>query len=397
MQQTVLERRTSPTSLGRKMRIACVQGGDYWSTKRRLQANGAEYYSGQRYTVDAYERFARGYARLIVSLDAPYYAHQQGRARYRGVPRPLDTRAVPRRVSEWLRAQQIIRELERFRATHLIVRCNDLVGCELLKWAARRRIPTAGILASRFGREHRQSQRFCELANSPNVLLMANHNRVATESMVEAGMHPQKAIAWDYPPAVHPADHAPKQLPTSGPIKVLFAGRVCDDKGIPELIDACARLRPQNKSFELTICGDGPMLPELRNHPAVSAGWLTLTGLMQNAHIHKCMRESVITVVPSRHEFAEGLPLVIYESLAVRTPLVISDHPIFTRYFQNDFGVRFFESPDPANLATALASLASDPTAYARLSAETEAVWQSLACPTTFDDILQRLRKAWDL
>ena len=35
-----------------------------------------------------------------------------------------------------------------------------------------------------------------------------------------------------------------------------------------------------------------------------------------------------IVIVPSRHDYPEGLPMTIYEALAMRTPLVVSDHPM---------------------------------------------------------------------
>jgi glycosyltransferase involved in cell wall biosynthesis len=393
MKQMIAER----PAVSRTIRLACVQGGDYWTTKQKLEGGGGEFYSGQRYTVGAYERFVQRHPHLIVSLDAPRYAHDEGQAYYRGVPRPLASRLVPRRVSEWLRSQQIIRELERFDATHLIVRCNDLVGCELLRWAIRHKVQTAGIMASRFGREHRFSRHFCELANSPHVALMANHNRVATASMIECGLDADKAIAWDMPPAVTPHDFSSKQLPSNGVKQILFAGRVCEEKGTNDLIAACVLARANGQPLKLVICGDGPLLPVLRNHPGVREGWLELAGLRQNSEVHALMRSSTVTVVPSRHDFAEGLPLVIYESLATRTPLILSDHPIFVRYFQDGVGIRYFHGADPISLKNQLCALTQDAAAYARLSHDTAAVWETLECPTKFEDILTKLAVHWNM
>lgn len=386
-------RAVRPTSI----RLACVQGGDYWTTKRRLESDGSELYGGQKYSVEAYERFVRGYPHLVVSLDAPEYNERRGEAWYRGVPRPLNTRLVPRRVSERLRARRIIRTLEQFSATHLIIRCNDLVGCELLNWSIAGGVPTAGILASRFGPEHGWSKRFCELGNAPNVLLLANHNRVATASMVDCGLEPEKAVAWDFPPAVTPENWSPKELPSGGPLQVLFVGRVCEDKGITDLLAACELARGQGLQLKLTVCGEGPLLSSVQRHPGVTAGWVECVGQLQNKQVHERMRSSTLVVVPSRHDFAEGLPLVIYESLAVRTPLILNDHPIFVRYFQDDCGVRFFRNSDPADMCRQIISLARDAVGYARLSRESKAAWENLTCPTRFEDVLIRLREAWGM
>ncbi|HEX4131714.1 MAG TPA: glycosyltransferase family 4 protein [Pirellulales bacterium] len=392
----VLDRRRigSPSTTAR---IACVQGGDFWTTKCRLDIDGQEFYGGQRYSIDAYERFVAGHLYLVVSLDAPVYAEQRGSASYCGVPNPLPTSLVPRRVSEWLRARQVIRHLEAFGATHLIVRCNDLVGCELLRWAMRRNVQVAAIQASRFAGNHRYSRLFCQLGNAPNVRLMANHNRAATASMVECGLAAEKAIAWDFPPAITPDRWSPRQLDTTATPTIVFAGRVCHEKGVGDLVAGCAMCREQGHPVKLVICGDGPLLPELRRHPGVGEGWLELAGLLQNTQIHERMRSGTLTAVPSRHDFAEGLPLVIYESLAARTPVLLSDHPIFVRYFHDDQAIRFFRGSDPASLAQQIIRLLGDAPAYARLSHETEAVWNTLHCPTTFGDVLDRLRHEWNL
>jgi len=42
------------------------------------------------------------------------------------------------------------------------------------------------------------------------------------------------------------------------------------------------------------------------------------------------MRSADAIVIPSRHEYPEGLPLTIYEALAARTPIVASDHQCFS-------------------------------------------------------------------
>ncbi len=376
-------------------RIACVQGGDYWTTRQRLEMGDSEFYSGQRYSIDAFEKFVDGRPHLVVSLDAPSYVHDRGLGRFRGVPAMRTMR--PRRVAEWWRARKIISELERFGATHLIVRCNDLIGCELLSWAASHHVPTAGILASRFATEHRLSRPFCELGNGDHVAFLANHNRAATASMIECGLSASKAVAWDYPPAVTPHDWPSKKLAMGEHAEILFVGRVCKEKGVYELIEACGLLHEQGVPLKLTIGGDGPALPEIRNHPGVQRGWIECKGLLPNVEAHKLMRSSAITVVPSRHDFAEGLPLVVYESLAMRTPLILNDHPIFMRYFRDDCGVRFFADSDPVALADQIRRLLNDGDAYARLSEETGAVWQSIQCPTTFHDVLHRLSDLWKL
>ena len=376
------------------IRLACVQRGDYLTARRRLAAGGEDQYQGQRYSIEAFESFVRGFPRLVVSLEAPAYQECEDQARYLGVP---SIRLVPRRVFEWLRARRIMAELERFGTTHLVLRCNDLVGCELLKWAIRKNVRVAGILAARFDRAHYFSRRICELGNDTHVCFLANHNRVATASMVDCGLQPEKAVPWDLPQELAPADSPSKTLPANEPLKVMFAGQVCVAKGVKDLITACEMARRDGLDVRLTVCGDGPLLPSIRDSRAARDGWLACPGMLPTNRVQQLMQASAVTVVPSRYEFPEGCPLVIYESLAVRTPLILNDHPIFVRYFEDGVGVRFFHGSNPAELSQRLKEMAEGGDSYARLSQQTLAAWDSLDCPNKFHHILERLAREWGI
>jgi glycosyltransferase involved in cell wall biosynthesis len=107
------------------------------------------------------------------------------------------------------------------------------------------------------------------------------------------------------------------------------------------------------------------------------------------------MRESALVVVPSRHEYTEGLPFVIQEALALRTPVVMSDHPVFMKYFREGEGVRFFKGADPSSLANVIADTLASPQAYEKLSQRTAEAWQSFQIDTRFHHLLERLATVW--
>ncbi len=103
--------------------------------------------------------------------------------------------------------------------------------------------------------------------------------------------------------------------------RFLAIGRLHEQKGMPLLIQAAARLARESNSFHLTIVGDGPLRGtlqklivehQLESH-VVLAGWKT------GAEIQTMIQQSRTLVMPS---FAEGLPVACMESLALGRPVI---------------------------------------------------------------------------
>ena len=101
----------------------------------------------------------------------------------------------------------------------------------------------------------------------------------------------------------------------------LCVGRLSAQKGLPLLIAACDRLRAGEERFTLTIVGDGEMRDWLqadiarRNLGAIIA----LAGIRTAAEIRDHLERCRAFVLPS---FAEGLPVVIMEALALRRAVI---------------------------------------------------------------------------
>lgn len=99
--------------------------------------------------------------------------------------------------------------------------------------------------------------------------------------------------------------------------------RLSGQKGIPLLIEAAARLINVGKSFRLTLVGDGEMRPEIEamiqrlNLQDV----VTITGWANSEKVIDHLLGSRAMVLPS---FAEGLPVVIMEALALGRPVVVT-------------------------------------------------------------------------
>ncbi len=113
-------------------------------------------------------------------------------------------------------------------------------------------------------------------------------------------------------------------------------------------------------------------------------------GRVSNEEAFEHMRASTLVCVPSRHAYPEGMPLVLTEALASRTPVVASDHPVFRATFKPDEGVRFFPEGDSASLSDAVQELLTRPDLYARMSDLTAGAFGRVTASTFMSDLLER-------
>jgi glycosyltransferase involved in cell wall biosynthesis len=111
----------------------------------------------------------------------------------------------------------------------------------------------------------------------------------------------------------------------TGPVpdvnRLVCVGRLSEQKGQLRLLEALARITAQSRSVELILAGDGPMRPLIE---AAIEKWslgsqVCITGWISNETVRRYLRESRALVLPS---FAEGLPVVLMEALALGRPVV---------------------------------------------------------------------------
>ncbi|NOW46450.1 glycosyltransferase involved in cell wall biosynthesis [Novosphingobium sp. SG751A] len=96
---------------------------------------------------------------------------------------------------------------------------------------------------------------------------------------------------------------------------LLCVARLSPQKGIPLLIEAVAMVA-STRDLHLNIIGDGPMRPEIEAQIAELGlnGVVTLMGWCDAQSVWRAMLAARAMVLPS---FAEGLPIVIIEALAL--------------------------------------------------------------------------------
>ncbi|MGO8972889.1 MAG: glycosyltransferase [Steroidobacteraceae bacterium] len=103
--------------------------------------------------------------------------------------------------------------------------------------------------------------------------------------------------------------------------RFVCVGRLSEEKGQRLLIEAFARLAAKGVKFELVLAGDGPMRDELESLIARTGlgDSIRITGWISSTEVRDEILAARALVLPS---FAEGLPVVIMEAMALRRPVL---------------------------------------------------------------------------
>lgn len=103
--------------------------------------------------------------------------------------------------------------------------------------------------------------------------------------------------------------------------RLICVGRLCEQKGQILLIEAARLLAERGIMFELVLAGDGEMRGELEQMIARHGlkDTVRITGWINSAQVRDEILAARALVLPS---FAEGLPVVIMEAMALRRPVI---------------------------------------------------------------------------
>ena len=110
-------------------------------------------------------------------------------------------------------------------------------------------------------------------------------------------------------------------VPISAIPRVVCVGRLSEEKGQLLLLNALSRLARKGIHLELVLAGDGDMRPELESQIAHQnlQGQVRITGWISSQQVREEILVARALVLPS---FAEGLPVVIMEAMALRRPVL---------------------------------------------------------------------------
>ena len=103
--------------------------------------------------------------------------------------------------------------------------------------------------------------------------------------------------------------------------RLVCVGRLCEQKGQLLLVEAARGVANDGVPFELVLAGDGEMRAEIEQLVALHglADRVRITGWLSSDQVRDEILAARALVLPS---FAEGLPVVIMEAMALRRPVI---------------------------------------------------------------------------
>jgi glycosyltransferase involved in cell wall biosynthesis len=348
-------------------RIMFVQAGNYAEAYKRFQVGGEENFYAQRYSVDYV-------AALTERADVSEVVQVC-------LTEDLEEEVLPNGIRQlglnhWsagapARTDDLIALVLAEAPTHLIsnspitamIRATRKAGIDILPLLADS-FRTSSLKARLLFRwlAHNLSHR--------DIRWVSNHNTEASFDLQRIGVPAKKIVPFDWPALVKPEDF---QVKTDAPCPeapaLLYVGQVKHQKGVGDLIDAVAIAAKTAQPYHLTVIGSGDVEAfEAYAKEKGVARHVNFAGKMAHGEVLKCMHKSDVVLVPSHHEYPEGLPMTIYEGLCSRTPLVVSDHPMFSARLKDGRDCVMFPAKNAVALVEAINRLVNTPALYKSLS-----------------------------
>jgi glycosyl transferase family 1 len=155
----------------------------------------------------------------------------------------------------------------------------------------------------------------------------------------------------------------------SGPLRLLWVGRVENVKGLPVLLEAVSRLRSGGRAVHLELVGGGD--PDVMESLRAMVSRLSLQGAVEltgpvphGPELFARYRGSDVFVIPS---LSEGMPKVVPEALAHGLPVVGTCVGSLPQLIDERIGM-VVAPGDPDALADAILQLFEDPERLAKMS-----------------------------
>ena len=367
------------------MRVLVVQySGDYRQAAQHFSAGQQETYYAQKHSVDSVAKLSC-YAEevgVLCCLTAEEYSEVL----------PNGVRAIGAGFSEKIDFKKIIQIIEQFQPTHLIVR---LPRKEIFDWAIQKKVRTIALFAeSVMTRGWRNKIKICRLVkllNKPQIEWVGSYGITSSLVLQKVGVDAKKIIPWDFLLETHPGSLPPKSLKKTDVWNLLYVGSMFAAKGVGDILEAVAKLKARNISTRLQIVGNDATGVFIQQAKQLGiADQVEFLGIIPNQQVEPLMREVDLVIVPSRHSYPEGFPLVIHHALRSRTPIVASDHPMFRNSLSHGSSAMIFPAGNSTALADCVEKLVTDADLYYSLSVRSYETWQKLRLPVKWADILDR-------
>jgi glycosyltransferase involved in cell wall biosynthesis len=153
---------------------------------------------------------------------------------------------------------------------------------------------------------------------------------------------------------------APPATGTAGSLEVVFVGRLVEAKGTALLIEAAAKARAKGRDVRLVLVGDGPdrsRLEALVRRRGMS-DHVQFAGAVGQDRIQSCFVSAEALCLPS---FAEGVPIVLMEAMAMRRPVIATRIMGIPELVEHEVSGLLVPPGRIDELRDALVTLADDP------------------------------------
>jgi glycogen(starch) synthase len=153
----------------------------------------------------------------------------------------------------------------------------------------------------------------------------------------------------------------------SAPFRVMFAGRIEQNKGVFDILEIAEKLREKGRPIEFTLCGDGGAL-EAVEQAIVDRGLqdvVKTTGKLDRSALVERYLEAHVVIVPTRSNFAEGFAMVVAEAMLLLKPVVTSSVVPAAEVLKE--AVVLAKTNDIESYVDAIAAISTDESDYQRL------------------------------
>jgi len=105
-------------------------------------------------------------------------------------------------------------------------------------------------------------------------------------------------------------------------IVVMYAGRLIEDKGVQDLIEAVKNLKDENINIKALIVGDGTFKSDLKRKSEDIKSDIIFTGHIKPEELYKYYYASDIFILPT---YSDLWGLVVNEAMACGLPVIVTD------------------------------------------------------------------------
>lgn len=258
-------------------------------------------------------------------------------------------------------------------------------ACVLQRWLAHANVEHLHV---HFGTNSAEVAMLCRVLGGPEYSFTVHgpeeFDRAACMSFDEKAAHAKFVVAisnyarsqlfrwiryedWNKIKIVHCGlDERYLRFPITPPTtdrRLVCVGRLCEQKGHLVLLQAAAKCAASaEEPFELVLIGDGELRPQLEKQISELAlqRVVKLYGWASGEEVRHQLNHARALVLPS---FAEGLPVVIMESLAIGRPVIstwIAGIPELLKHGENGWVIPAGDVDELANRMQEVLSLSSE-------------------------------------